>query len=121
MLAMLWDVWMIPLSKDRVCHKQNLKDLGATARTLVFSSIRLLEPTDEDHSAIVICMNQHFRTWRRGGVNIIHPAGSMFVPGLLIQRLFFHRYSTIPATRPCQVAGPGDDSYKNMPQNYGNP
>ena len=29
---------------------------------------------------------------------------------------FFHRYSTIPATRPCQVAGPGDDSYKNMPK-----
>ena len=23
----VWDVWMIPLSKDRVCHKQNLKDL----------------------------------------------------------------------------------------------
>jgi hypothetical protein len=67
-------------------------------------SIRLLEPTDEDHCGVVICMNHHFRTWRRGGVSIIHPAGSMFLcPRAPDPATFFHRYSTIPATRPCQA------------------
>ena len=55
--------------------------------------------------------------WRRGGVNIIHPAGSMFVPGLLVQRLF----PSLQHDSSDEAALPGwlvqvMISYKNMPK-----
>ena len=75
----VWDVWMIPLSKDHVFHKQNLKDLVPLLAPW-FSVPSVSYRSDEDHSAIVTCMNHDFRTWWRRGVNIIHPDSWIDVP-----------------------------------------
>ena len=109
----VWDVWMIPLSKDRVCHKQNLKDLVPLLAPW-FSVPSVSYRSDEDHSAIVTCMNHDFRTWWRRGVNIIHPDSwidaRLSQGSLLIQQRFFSiATARVQRRGPAKVAGPGDD------------
>ena len=106
----VWDVWMIPLSKDRVCHKQNLKDLVPLLAPW-FSVPSVSYTTDEDHSAIVICMKHHFRTcpvaswWRQ----YHSPSWIDVRPRAPGPATFSIATARFQRRGPARLAAPGDD------------